>query len=68
MSMVSYSSYSIFCEDSKYLIKIDMWGSMLHLLKIEMLTSHLKKGPTDLEFLKNTVRLGSWSEAWNSTY
>jgi len=35
MSMISYSSNSIFCEDSKYAIRIDMQALVLHLLKIE---------------------------------
>ena len=35
MSMVSYSSDSIFHEDSKYAIRIYMQDLVLHLLKIE---------------------------------
>jgi hypothetical protein len=43
MSMISYSSDLIFREDFKYVIRIDMRGPVLHLLKIEILTSHLGK-------------------------
>jgi hypothetical protein len=52
MSMISYSSYSILREDSKYAIRIDMQGLELHLLKIVSPRMSLEIGSSDLIFCK----------------
>jgi hypothetical protein len=50
--MISYSSDSILCEDSKYAIRIDMQGLELHLLKIVSPCMLLEIGSLDLIFCK----------------
>jgi hypothetical protein len=53
--MISYSSDSIFREDSKYAIKIDMRALVLHLLKIENVDKSSQKRSKRLELSQGSI-------------
>jgi hypothetical protein len=53
--MISYSSVSIFHEDSKYVIKIDMQALILHLLKIQNANKSSQKRSKRLRMSQGSI-------------
>jgi hypothetical protein len=55
MSMISYSSDSIFHEDSKYTIRIDMQAPVLHLLNIKNANKSSRKRSKRLKMSQGSI-------------